>query len=77
MLRYGRNGVFFVRVFCYLEYNKIVNCSIKCSSRMVCVPAGLKLPEKIGTSLRTRRLVPEKNPKRHKLLQLGSKPVTL
>jgi len=35
---------FFVRVFCYVEYNKVVNCSIKRSSQTICAPAGLKLP---------------------------------
>ena len=37
-------GVFFVCVFCYVEYNKVANCSIKRSSQTVCAPAGLKLP---------------------------------
>ena len=35
---------FFVRVCCYVEYDKVVNCSIKRSSQTVCAPAGLKLP---------------------------------
>jgi hypothetical protein len=33
--------------------------------------AGYKLQKKIGTRLRPRSNVPEKKPKRYKLLQLG------